>query len=180
MRELCSVELCGRDRTGRQIYCTSHYSYWKTYGKRPTKPLQVRGGPVLERWLRRVNKTDTCWLWTGIVRADGYGSFTYARPKKMVAHKWGYEQLIGPVPLDLQLDHLCRVRNCVNPAHLEPVTQTENVRRGVSPSAQNFRKTHCKRGHEFTPENTYVWSGQAGRNCRTCRRERQASKRNMP
>lgn len=75
-----------------------------------------------------------------------------------------YEAFVGPIPDGLQIDHLCRVRHCVNPAHLEPVTIAENVRRGAA------AQTHCKYGHEYTPENTVIHHG--GRECRTCNRIR--------
>lgn len=83
-----------------------------------------------------------------------------------MAHRMAYEELVGPIADGLQIDHLCRVRCCVNPAHLEPVTQAENIRRGVSPTAANRRKTHCKHGHEFTTENTRLVP--EGRICRRC------------
>lgn len=82
----------------------------------------------------------------------------------------------GPIPAGLTLDHLCRVRACVNPAHLEPVTLAENKRRGESPAARKARQTHCMRGHEFTPENTIRRKDRrgrgilTGRECRVCRK----------
>jgi hypothetical protein len=83
------------------------------------------------------------------------------------AHRLFYEQLVGPIPDGLQLDHLCRVRHCVNPDHLEPVTQTANVLRGIGPTAVNAGKTHCVHGHPFTPDNTYI-NKQGNRHCRAC------------
>lgn len=101
-----------------------------------------------ERFWSKVDKTATCWLWTAGKNSGGYG-VTYASGRAMVAHRWAYESEVGPIPAGLQLDHLCRVRHCVNPAHLEPVTIRENVLRGVGLSAHNARKTHCPRGHEY-------------------------------
>jgi hypothetical protein len=107
---------------------------------------------------------DECWVWRGATSGDGYGNF-----KGASAHRVAYECEIGPIPEDLELDHLCRVRNCVNPAHLEPVTRAENVRRGYA--AGSRLRTHCKHGHPFSPSNTY-WNPQANgnmrRQCRTC------------
>jgi len=103
-----------------------------------------------------------CWVWMGTVANNGYGKIG-----KSVAHRIFYEQEFGPVPEGLQLDHLCRNRLCVNPAHLEPVTQRENIMRGTSPTAVNARKTHCIRGHEYTTENTYIRSN-GYRMCRAC------------
>ena len=107
--------------------------------------------PVLDRFWAKVQQTESCWLWTAARDHRGYGEFRVelppARPAK--AHRFAYETLIGPIPDGLELDHLCRVRNCVNPEHLEPVTGRVNTLRGESPAAQNARKTHCVRGHEL-------------------------------
>lgn len=110
-----------------------------------------------------------CCLWTGPVDTHGYG-----RHGKPVAHRVIYELIVGPIPDGLELDHLCRVPRCVNPHHLEPVTHAENVRRGMAGSVNGARlraKTHCKRGHQFTSENTYVYPN-GERECRTCARMR--------
>ena len=88
------------------------------------------------------------------------------------AHRMAYAMSAHrALDVDLEIDHLCRVRNCVRPSHLEQVTGRENVLRSHGPAAINARKTHCHKGHEFTPENTYVWSNgsRTHRMCRTCR-----------
>lgn len=84
-----------------------------------------------------------------------------------MAHKWAYESIVGPVPEGMELDHLCRNRACVNPAHLEAVSRRVNQLRGLSISAKNARKTHCVHGHPLTGENVYEWRGS--RYCRACR-----------
>lgn len=109
-----------------------------------------------------------CWLWTACL-VKGYGQF-YADGKRHYAHRMAYQMFRGLIPDGLQLDHLCRVRCCVNPDHLEIVTNKENVLRGVGISAHNARKTHCRRGHLFSEENTYLYRG-IQRRCRACRRE---------
>ncbi len=88
-----------------------------------------------------------------------------------------YEQLVGPIPPGLHLDHLCRNTSCVNPDHLEPVTVAENVLRGVGITAQNAQRTHCRRGHKFTAQNTYRHGGK--RHCRICRMQRQRDARSL-
>lgn len=132
----------------------------------PMRAKRIVGMPA-ERFWAKVEKTETCWLWTASMHR-GYGRLWRGDGTTVRAHRFAYELLVGPIPDGLQIDHLCRNRRCVNPAHLEAVTQRENVLRGVGLSATNARKTHCKRGHEFTPENTY--RSVKGRECRTCRR----------
>jgi len=117
-----------------------------------------------------------CWLWTGFVGGNGYGSFTVWRVGTIWAHRMVYERVVGPIPEGLELDHLCRVRRCVNPQHLEPVTRRENARRGESPAGLKARQTHCKRGHEFTEQNTRR-DKYGNRSCRSCDAARKRSQR---
>lgn len=117
-----------------------------------------------------------CHLWTGKTDRGGYG-VVHFHGKAYRAHRFFYTHERGPIPAGLHLDHLCRVRHCVNPAHLEPVTQAENISRGFAPPALNARKNLCVRGHEFTPENTYRWSRRPNdRSCRACNREHVAER----
>lgn len=111
-----------------------------------------------------------CWIWRGPVNADGYGRFTPGSSTQKSAHRVTYEEVFGPIPTGLQLDHRCRNRTCVNPLHLEPVTARENVMRGNGRAAINARKTHCVAGHEYTPANTYHSKG-GHRSCRACKRD---------
>jgi hypothetical protein len=109
-----------------------------------------------------------CWLWTGAHDGHGYGHYRTDGGRRgsrtAKAYRIAYETLVGPVRQ--QLDHRRCVRFCVNPAHLEDVDQRTNLMRGDSPSARHARQTHCSRGHEFTPANTYRWRN--ARQCRTC------------
>lgn len=100
----------------------------------------------------QIDNTGTgCWMWTAGTNGCGYGLVGWGgRAGGMVyAHRLIYELLIGPIPPGLHMDHLCRVTLCVNPGHLEPVTQRENNLRGVGASAVNAKKTHCPQGHEY-------------------------------
>ena len=109
-----------------------------------------------------------CWLWQGCTTTRGYGLIAICGKSKL-AHRLAYELFKGPIPEGLELDHLCRVRNCCNPDHLEAVTHEENVRRGDS-GCNHRNKTHCPSGHEYTPENIYrLPSRPRERRCRTCR-----------
>lgn len=96
-----------------------------------------------DRFMKHVVADESgCWLWQSVIGKDGYGKFATSGTTKPLAHRIAYELFVGPIPEGLQIDHLCRVRRCVNPEHLEPVTQLENVRRGIWAQA-----THCKYGH---------------------------------
>jgi hypothetical protein len=107
-----------------------------------------------------------CWLWLGQVDRHGYGCISF-RDKPSLAHRVSYEAYRGPIPAGLTLDHLCRVRCCVNPCHLEPVTPAVNTLRGNTIPARNKQKTHCIKGHPFNEKNTRVDS-RGRRCCRAC------------
>lgn len=111
-----------------------------------------------------------CWIWTASRNSKGYGLASVGGGAIALAHRIAYELLVGPIQEGLQIDHLCRVRECVNPSHLEPVTAAENVRRSRA------HITHCPKGHEYTPENTIRNHGTR-RNCRTCAIEYQRALR---
>lgn len=119
-----------------------------------------------------VDEETGCWLWTAKTLPGGYGCIGEGRTggRTLLAHRVSYELHVGPIPDGLSLDHLCRTRNCVNPEHLEAVTMQENTLRGDTLPAANAAKTHCARGHEFTPENTYR-TRRGSRACRECQRQ---------
>jgi hypothetical protein len=127
---------------------------------------------TLEIVLDRVDRHGPggCWLWTGTKTGDGYGSVGFEAVTWRV-HRLVYVNLVGPIPEGLQLDHLCRVRHCCNPEHLEAVTGQENQRRGLR--NQKSSLTHCPQGHEYSPANTYVAPRTGARACRTCRKGHQ-------
>lgn len=126
-----------------------------------------------ERFLVQMQKTDGgCWLWTGFVGENGYGTFAFSAS----AHRWSYQHFVGPISEGHQVDHTCHNadlscrglgpacphRRCVNPAHLEAVLPSVNIKRALG------ERTHCINGHELTPENTRLRSYRTTRECRTC------------
>lgn len=127
-------------------------------------------------WLH-VDASGDCWLWTGALGRGGYGSFK-AGPKTVRAHRFAYEALVGLIPEGLTLDHLCRVRSCVNPGHLDPVSIADNVRRGQAGGSWNRRKTRCPLGHPYDETNTKRVVGR--RVCRACRAIYNAARRLNP
>ena len=122
----------------------------------------------MERFWSKVNKTKTCWLWIGSMTSLGYGQL-YHNKTTVSAHRIAYELCKGSIPKGLTIDHLCRVRHCVNPEHLEAVTGKENTLRGVGPSAINAKKTHCPQGHPYSGNNLYIHPKRKSRMCRICR-----------
>src|SRR5207245_7378113 len=126
----------------------------------------LTGDPRLDR-LIEAEPNSGCWVWIGWRSPRGYGVVRRDR-REQRAHRYIYQRLHGELPRHLTLDHLCRNHPCVNPAHMEPVTQRENVSRGDWGGGINCRKTHCAHGHEFTEENTLYWRTE--RICRLCSR----------
>lgn len=121
-----------------------------------------------EDWYRfwsRVEKTNSCWIWKGECKSDGYGIFSTHSMPRIAVHRISFTLIRGSIPSGLTLDHLCRVRSCVNPSHLEPVTDKENVLRGAGPTAINYRKTSCPYGHLLD-----VINARGDRRCSTCTR----------
>lgn len=130
----CSIPECESRAIGRG-WCSLHWQRWKKTGD----PLGILQPPdPVELFWQKVQKTDTCWLWTGAHLPLGYGTFR-RKGKTMFSHRFAYEQLVGPIPPRFDLDHLCRVPACVNPAHLEAVTHAENCRRGLSSALRPSR-----------------------------------------
>ncbi len=193
--DTCIIRGCEKPRMGRE-WCFMHYKRWQIHGdpmivlppnggQRPGDPIERFWGKVDKAGLVPVHRPElgSCWMWIESCQ-KGYGSF-YLNGRKVGAHRFAYELLVGPVPDGLELDHLCHNdsgcaggpcvhRRCVNPSHLEPVSHRENMIRGATFIAPNLAKTHCVNGHEFTSENTYTWHGT--RQCRTCHRTRQRAR----
>jgi HNH endonuclease len=164
MRIQKTCRFCGKDfeynpKRGKGLYCS-----------RPCWRRDNRGDttyrPVMERFFEMVEKTSTCWNWIGTKGVEGYGRFTlprtfakthplYAnRSRFTLAHRFLFQEVNGRIADEMTLDHLCRNRACVNPQHLEVVSQKENLHRSpIAPAGINNRKTHCVRGHELVPGN---------------------------
>lgn len=139
-------------------------------------PTEVRG---IERRIAGLialsrSAPSACWEWRGVIAPDGYGRVPSAARHGLTtaAHRLVYARLVGPIPEGLTLDHLCRNRRCVNPAHLEPVTMRENNLRSNGVGAIAARKTHCNHGHPLSGENLRMVKGKYGpvRDCIECRR----------
>ena len=127
------------------------------------------------RFWAKVEKTDTCWLWTGSKKPTGYGLLWLDKTKSLAAHRFAYQLFKGPLQEGLVIDHLCRNPSCVNPDHLEQVTQRINNLRATTGFAfRNATRTHCPKGHAYDEANTQIYSGS--RNCKTCSRERNHNK----
>jgi hypothetical protein len=127
--------------------------------------------PIETRFLERIVKEpDGCWLWQGKKNAYGYSRIK-VNGKEVFGHRWSYEHFKEPIPENLVIDHLCRVKSCVNPKHLEAVLHRTNTLRGIGIPAQKARQTHCIKGHPFDEQNTFYRSN-GWRGCRICRYER--------
>jgi hypothetical protein len=178
--QVCSIDGCDR-RPRSRGWCDPHYKRWLRWGapqiKRPTVPAADRFdqrfviGPVPD--VRP--DLGPCHIWTAGVMKQGYGVFHPGGKATVLAHRWIYETTCGPIPEGLVIDHLCRVRRCVNPSHMEPVTNEENLRRGLGYGLQNGMRTACIHGHDYTPENTYT-DRKGGIRCRTCARTRDSGR----
>lgn len=157
-----------------------------------SNPRPVPISETQDRFLSKVTKTETCWLWDGALTKDGYGIFRAGRTN--AAHRSSYLLFVGPIPEGLQVDHVChnwdetcaggvtcRHRRCVNPAHLEAVTKRDNLLRGKTLAAISASKTHCPKGHPYDEANTIFRSDSGARVCRACRKVHDAKRsRNRP
>ena len=142
MRPQCIIPDCGMPHRARSL-CYAHYTRWWRHGD----PLA--GGPPIGatpegRFWAKVDRSGSCWLWLAAT-SHGYGTFQ-SNGKLVRAHRYAYELLVGPIPGGLVIDHLCRTTACVNPEHLEPVTQRENLLRGAGGKVASEEKCDEREG----------------------------------
>jgi hypothetical protein len=167
-RGWCSIEECDRPAWAR-TWCSLHYNRWSRNGD-PLKAIQRWTQTPEERFWAKVHKTEGCWVWTAPTNG-GYGHIAIDGRCRM-AHRVAYEWSVGPIPAGLVIDHLCRNRACVNPAHMEVVTHQVNILQGTGASASAARRTHCPQGHLLDGRKSV-----GSRYCKTCNRERERRKR---
>lgn len=181
MAETCRRANCERVAVAQGL-CDADYRRARRDGG-----IQMRERDPAKRFWAKVDRTNACWPWMKALDPQGYGRVGWGG-KVLLAHRVAYMLAVGPIPDGLQIDHRCHNedgacpggraclhRRCVNPAHLRPTTNTQNMAGGRHPGAGALRTNFCINGHEFTAENTYTWKGQ--RYCRECTRAR---KRELP
>lgn len=139
--------------------------------------------PLIDRFLEKIQRHENgCWIFTGCLATTGYGKMSSSGPnrKSEYAHRISYELYNGLIPEGMEIDHLCRNRQCVNPEHLEVVTSALNMQRAapymiLNPGNRGIHeksKTHCPHGHEYSLENTYLDPRNGNRHCKACRKSR--------
>jgi len=176
----CEIDDCGGRIVGRRM-CGKHWQRWRKWGD-PRYVSSRWKQTDAERFWSYVDKSGECWTWTGY-KKNGYGAFWITRDgvdRMQQAHRFAYELELGPIPEGMTLDHLCHTAvaddcregfdcphpACVRPDHLDPMSLSNNIRAGG-----HGARTTCKRGHEFTPENTGAAYRGKGRYCKECKKE---------
>jgi hypothetical protein len=167
----CSIDGCASSVKARG-WCELHYQRIRLYGS-------IAGPPsVLQRFWSNIDRNGTggCWVWQGEV-TNTYGRiFVGGERKRQLVHRFAYEMFVGPIEPGMEIDHVCKVRLCANPDHLDQVTGRENKLRSIGFASANAKKTECIHGHPFDERNTHVTkNGQ--RKCRACDRDRVRARR---
>lgn len=172
LRPACRVPACARKAAARG-YCQVHWQEAIDHG---VIVRRVHPSAAERVWMRFDRDVNGCWLWNGSVQPNGYGTIARAGHGngREYAHRFVYTLLVGPIPDGMCIDHLCRIKRCVNPAHLEVVSYSENILRGL----HSELKTHCANGHPRTPENLVRNGRRGSTRCKICNNERgRASRR---
>jgi hypothetical protein len=146
----------------RATWCSFCQADWELRRSKPEAREKLEC-----RFKDKFDEEPGCWIWTAAMSNTGYGSIG-VEGKTCHAHRIAYELWVGPIPEGAQIDHLCRERACVNPAHLEVVSAQENAKRGLN----GVLKTRCAQGHPWTEEHIYHRPGSGKKMCGTCNRER--------
>lgn len=146
--------------------CKRHYGFARKPDANPARRMT----PEQWWWYSAQPVASGCWEWQGTRNTESYGRLQ-VNGRTKAAHRFGYEIVVGPIPPGLVIDHLCRNTSCVNPDHLEPVTNKVNILRGEGYAARSARKVSCPKGHAYDADNTWR-DGRGFRYCRACRRSR--------
>lgn len=169
---ICTVDGCTSKHVARG-WCHKHWQRWRAHGDPLATLVPGRGLSTLDRVLLRIDFTGPCWEWQGFLGSDGYPQISVRvdgrQRTTMKPYRILWEELVGPIPDGLTIDHLCRNIVCCNPDHLEPVTQWVNSRRGYGLAGMNARKTHCPQGHPYDEANTMRSPDGLVRICRACK-----------
>lgn len=166
----CLINNCDREIHAKKM-CEMHYRRvlrGKDVGSNEPQrePRNFNTKSDEERFFDFVDKRGGCWIWNGAQTSAGYSQFQVNK-RTVYGHRWSYKHFVGEIKKGLTVDHICRIRSCVNPKHLEAVTNKENILRGIAPSAINSRKTHCVHGHKLSSDNIYN-NKNGHRVCKTC------------
>lgn len=168
-KRTCAIDVCERPADGSRGWCQMHYRRFQRHGD-PLATSRIVGDDDARFRSHIEISPDGCWLWTAALNQDGYAWFSVASVP-CLGHRWSWERVNGPVPEELELDHLCRTRRCVRDDHLEPVPHRTNVLRGESFAAVNAVKDTCPQGHRYTLNPT-----NGRRECKPCARENDRSR----
>lgn len=180
MPAICSIADCASPSTTKRGWCSMHYNRWLRHGDPLGGSLHGHRVPTEVRFWRSVDRSAgdiACWPWLAYRDAHGYGWFGVKQSgvrRGGGAHRFAYEFMKGPIPEGMTLDHLCRNSSCVNPAHLQPVPMSTNLKRRHFYS--QIARDACKHGHPATTENTGVRTN-GSIYCRVCQRDAARAKR---